>query len=378
LLQWVKRGDKMKRAKTSNRIGSPGTFCTPETSYFLRSAPAISRRNFLYTLTATAISVGAAVRPGKAQTPGAPSFSYDNIDSDSYLSELSVVAEVEDSVVFTEGPAVARDGRVYFTNMQASKILRWDPVSEELEVFRENTNKANGLLFDPQGRLLACEGAAGRVTRMDVESGEIEVLADSYDGLPLDPPNDLCLDSQGRIYFSSWPATNVPSRGNVIAVYRIDPNGTLNRLLAWPEVHMPNGIVLSPDERTLYLVESHREAGHHRDIRAFDLAPDGTLGNQRLFVDFYPGRSGDGMCVDEQGNLYVAAGLHALREGSETLATRPGIHVFSPQGELLAYRQTPMDSVTNCTFGGDDLQTLYATAGRYLLAGRSAIPGNQT
>jgi gluconolactonase len=294
------------------------------------------------------------------------------------LSELSVVAEVEDSVVFTEGPAVARDGRVYFTNMQASKILRWDPVSEELEVFRENTNKANGLLFDPQGRLLACEGAAGRVTRMDVESGEIEVLADSYDGLPLDPPNDLCLDSQGRIYFSSRPATNVPSRGNVIAVYRIDPNGTLNRLLAWPEVHMPNGIVLSPDERTLYLVESHREAGHHRDIRAFDLAPDGTLGNQRLFVDFYPGRSGDGMCVDEQGNLYVAAGLHALREGSETLATRPGIHVFSPQGELLAYRQTPMDSVTNCTFGGDDLQTLYATAGRYLLAGRSAIPGNQT
>ncbi len=81
--------------------------------------------------------------------------------------------------------------------------------------------------------------------------------------------------------------------------------------------------------------------------------------------------------VDEQGNLYVAAGLHSLREGSETLDTRPGIHVFSPQGELLAYRETPMDSVTNCTFGGDDLKTLYVTAGRHLLAGRSIIAGNE-
>ncbi len=83
------------------------------------------------------------------------------------------------------------------------------------------------------------------------------------------------------------------------------------------------------------------------------------------------------MAIDEQGNLYVAAGLHSLREGSETLDTRPGIHVFSPDGELLAYRRTPMDSVTNCTFGGEDGRTLYVTAGPYLLSGRSVIAGHR-
>jgi len=201
------------------------------------------------------------------------------------------------------------------------------------------------------------------------------VLADSYDGIPLDPPNDVCLDSQGRIYFSSRPATGAPSRGNVAAVYRIDPDGTLVRLLAWPRVHMPNGVAISPDGRTFYLIETHRDLDHHRDIRAFDLGSDGSLSNERVIVNFYPGRSGDGMDVDSQGNLYVAAGMRALREGSETLDTRPGIHVFSPDGELLAFREVPRDTITNCTFAGPDRRTLYVTAGPHLLAGRSVIPG---
>jgi gluconolactonase len=343
----------------------------------LRAFESLSRRDFVHGLTGAAILAGAGLRPRAARAQRGPSFTYEGIDSDSYLTELEVVVEVEDSIVFTEGPAVARDGRVYFTNMQAAKILRWDPATEQLGVFRENTNKANGLMFDPQGRLLACEGSAGRITRMNVETGELEVLADTYNGFPLDPPNDLCLDSEGRIYFSSRPATNVPSQGNVIAVYRIDPDRTLNRLLAWPEVHMPNGVALSPDESTFYLIESHRDEGHHRDIRAFDRAPDGSISNERVLVNFYPGRSADGIAIDARGNLYVAAGLHVLREGTETLDTRPGIHVFSPQGELLAYRRTPVDSVTNCTFGGPDLKTMYVTAGQYLMAGRTTIEGHE-
>lgn len=362
--------------KRCNRHGAAFLNPAPKPQCELSSQGGVSRRDLLGTLGTMAILVGARSRVAYAQRPPSSTLPYESIDSASYLTELDIVAEVEDSIVFTEGPAVARDGRVYFTNMQAAKILRWDPATEELEVFRENTNKANGLLFDPQGRLLACEGLAGRVTRMDVETREIEVLADSYDGLPLDPPNDLCLDSQGRIYFTSRPATNVPSQGNVIGVYRLDPDGTLDRLLAAPQVHMPNGIVLSPDESTLYLIESHRDPGHHRDLRAFDLSRDGTISNERVLVNFYPGRSGDGMCIDEDGNLYVAGGLHNLRGSSETLDTRPGIHVFSPTGDLLAYSETPMDSVTNCTFGGEDLRTVYATSGRYLVAGRSTIPGH--
>ena len=138
---------------------------------------------------------------------------------------------------------------------------------------------------------------------------------------------------------------------------------------------MPNGIVVSPDGRTLYLIEAHPGANHHRDIRAFDLAPDGTLSMPRVLIDMYPGRSGDGMCVDAKGNLYVAAGLHSRRGTSETLDTRPGIHVISPAGRLIAFRETPEDTVTNCSFGGADLRTLYITCGRLLLSIRTQIPG---
>jgi gluconolactonase len=264
---------------------------------------------------------------------------------------------------------------VLFTNVPASKILAWDPATKKLSVFRANTNQTNGLMFDPQGRLLACEGGAGRVTRTDMKTGEASVLADTFNGFPLAPPNDICLDGQGRIYFTSRPGVDDPTEGNVNAVYRIDTDGSLHQLLAWPHVHMPNGIVTSPDNKTLYLIEAHPDADRHRDIRAYDLQLDGSLANERIHVNFYPGRSGDGMCIDAEGNLYVAAGLHETRKTSETLDTRPGIHVIAPDGKLVAFRETPEDTITNCTFGGEDLRTLYVTCGTKLLAIRTETPG---
>lgn len=138
---------------------------------------------------------------------------------------------------------------------------------------------------------------------------------------------------------------------------------------------MPNGIVTSPDNKTLYLIEAHPDADHHRDIRAYDLQADGSVANERVLIDFYPGRSGDGMCIDAEGNLYVAAGLHKTRNTSETLDTRPGIHVISPAGKLVAFRETPEDTITNCTFGGEDLRTLYIACGTLLLSIRTQIPG---
>ncbi len=313
---------------------------------------------------------------------------YDGLNTDKYLGKVDVLAKVEDTKVFTEGPAADRDGNVFFTNVAASKILRWEPKAKRLSVFREGTNETNGLAFDPQGRLLACEGKASRVTRTDMKTGRIEVLADKYDGLPLAPPNDVCLDGQGRIYFSSRPGLPDPNakgkaqpKTNVNAVYRIDARRPgkdgkypVEQLLRWPDVHMPNGLVTSPDNKVLYLIEAHADAKHHRDIRAFDLA-DGKLSNERVLIDFYPGRSGDGMRIDAEGNLYVAAGLHKTRGTSETLDTRPGIHVISPQGKLLAFRETPEDTITNCAFGGEDLRTLYVTCGTLLLSIRTEIPG---
>lgn len=298
---------------------------------------------------------------------------YAQITPGRYLSELKTLAKVVAPKVFTEGPCCDRRGNVFFTNTQAEQILKWD--GKSLSVFRDKSGAANGLLFDRDGRLLACEGGAGRVTRTDMQSGEVTVLCDNYQGKPLGAPNDLCLDAQGRIYFTSRFPTDDDAGGNVHAVYRIDPDDRTTQVLRFPDIHMPNGLVTSPDDKTLYLIEAHPKEDRNRCIMAYDLSADGTPSSGRKFIDFYPGRSGDGMAIDAEGNVYVAAGLHAPRKTSETLDTRPGIHVLSSQGELLDFLETPEDTLTNCRFGGDDLKTLYITCGTLLLGARSTIAG---
>jgi gluconolactonase len=281
---------------------------------------------------------------------------------------------VETQVAFLEGPAVDRAGSVYFTNIPAEQILKWDPVAKKLSIFRDRSNKANGMRFDRQGRLIVCEGG-GRVTRIDPSTGAVTVLADQYNGKPLGAPNDVEIDRQERIYFTSRMEGRDQQPGNVNAVYRIDPDGKVTRILAVPDIDMPNGIATSPDDARLYLIDADGRAGRARRIRVYDLRPDGTVTNERLLYDFYPGRSGDGMRVDAEGNLWVAAGLHRRRGNSETLDTRPGIHVISPQGKLLAFLETPEDTITNCAFGGPDLRTLYVTCGKLLLSFRTRTPG---
>jgi gluconolactonase len=304
---------------------------------------------------------------------------YRRLRANKMLSELTVLALLPGDDVLTEGPACDRDGMVYFTHVRASQILKWDSQQQVLSVFREHTNNTNGMCFDARGRLLCCEGGAQarRITRQDMTTGAIEVLADRYDGRPLAAPNDICVDHRGRIYFTSRGGIDELPGISPKAVYRIDPDGSLNRLLVEPhQIQMPNGVEVSADGRVLYVIETHPDAGRHRDIRAFDLDAAGQLSNERVVIDFYPGRSGDGMSIDAAGNLYVAAGLHRTRGTSETLDTRPGIHVISPHGKLLAFCETPEDILTSCTFGGDDLRTLYITGGALLMSMRTAIPGS--
>lgn len=337
------------------------------------SSSLVSRRQAMVKIGAAGLAATNFVRTSDA---AGVADQYANLNSANYLSDLKVLATVNDDKVFTEGPAADAHGNLYFTNVPAEKILKWD--GKSLTTFRENSNKANGLYFEPDGSLLACEGGAYRVTRTNMKTGEITVLANSYNNFPLASPNDLCCDAAGRIYFTSRPGGEDPTKGNVNAVYRIDPDGRLTQLLKWPDIHMPNGIVISPDNQTLYLIEAHPDADRNRNILAFDLGSDGSLTNRRTLINFYPGRSGDGMCIDSKGNLYVAAGLHATRKTSETLDTRPGIHVISPEGKLLAFMQTPEDTITNCTFGGPDLKTLFVACGTKLVSIRTSIPGKAT
>src|SRR5688500_14575391 len=193
------------------------------------------RRDFLKTaaaISATTLQLRPARAAGIADR-------YAGLASERYLRDLKTLAKVEDRKVFTEGPCCDRAGNVFFTNTQASKILKWD--GRELSVFREDENAANGLLFDSQGRLLACEGGSGRVTRTNLQTGKIEVLIDQFNGHPLGAPNDLCLDQRGRIYFTSRMALTDTAAKNVHTVYRIDPDGRVQRVLHAPEIHMPNG-----------------------------------------------------------------------------------------------------------------------------------------
>jgi len=287
--------------------------------------------------------------------------------------------ETVTAVSLLEGPTVDRDGNVYFTDLMPQRIMKFSR-DGVLSVYREKSNVANGLVIDPQGRLIAAEGATSatarrnglalsgtpRVTRTDLKTGKVEILADSYEGKPLSGPNDVTIDDKGRLYFTDF---------NGGAVYRIDAPGKLQRILAAPDIQRPNGIQISPDDKTLYLVEANGEKGGARMIRAYDLLPDGTVRKMRVHYNFYPGRSADGMSVDTQGNLYAAAGMHRPRQTAETLDTKCGVYVISPAGKLLKFIPIPEDYITNTAFGGADMKTLYVTAGKTLYKVRTEIPG---
>lgn len=357
------------RAADVSALSQPKCSCSfnyPKESNEMKSH-SVSRRRFLFTAACSLM----LTRLSSAEAAGIEAL-YEGLKSDDYFAG-SLIEEVRivDRKVFTEGPATAPDGRVFFTNGSVAKILVWDPTTRMLSTFRENSGEANGLLFDAQGRLLACEAKTGRVTRTDIRTGAITVLAEQYNGHPLGAPNDLTIDSKGRVYFTSRFPNDDTKQHNVNSVYRIDPDGRVARVLHEPDIHMPNGVEISPDGRTLYLIESDGRENRNRCIFAYDLREDGSVEKARRLIDFYPGRGGDGLCVDAAGNLYVAAGLHKTRGTHETLDSRPGIHVISPAGKLLAYLKTPTDTLTNCVFGGQDRRTLFITCGDRLLSVRT-------
>jgi gluconolactonase len=293
-----------------------------------------------------------------------------------WLVEGREQPEIATTVAFTEGPTVDREGNVYFTDIINQRIMRLG-TDGVLSTYRDNSNVANGLLIDPQGRLIACEGSKferpgvkltgkPQVTRTDLKTGKVEVLADSYQGKPLVAPNDVTIDDSGRLYFTDLTGA---------AVYRIDAPGKLARILAAPDIQRPNGIQISPDDRKLYLVEANQAEGGARLIRSYDLLPDGSVRNMRVHYDFFLGRSADGMSIDTQGNLYASAGLNELRGSSETLDTKAGVYVISPEGRLLKFIPIPEDLITNNAFGSADMKTLYVTAGKTLYKVRTEIAG---
>ena len=283
--------------------------------------------------------------------------------------ELVARTQAAQATPFTEGP-VYREGYLYFTDTSNSRILRvrvdrQAPSPLPLEIFREPSGRANGLEFDAAGRLLACEGSGSgggrRVTRTE-SSGALTVLAEKYEGKRLNSPNDLTIDAKGRIYFTD------PRYGNrdgleldKESVYRIDPSDKLVRIIT--DVERPNGIAVSPDQQTLYVVDNNPSRGGARKVYAYGLRADGSVGARRVLHDFGTGRGGDGMCLDRDGNAYITAGLNGGFSPEQDSSVKAGVFIVSPQGKALGFIPVPEDSVTNCTFGGPELKSLYITAG---------------
>lgn len=235
---------------------------------------------------------------------------------------------------FTEGPAVAADGSVVFTDIPNSRIHKWS-TDGKLSVLRENTGRANGLFYLPDGRLLACEGGNRQVTVMD-KDGAIKVLAKECNGKKLNSPNDLWPDKSGGIYFTD------PRYGDMegleqsgFHVYYIDAKGRVNRVIT--DLVKPNGIIGTADNKFLYVADP----GDKKTYR-YAIKRPGKLGERQLFCE----SGSDGMTLDANGNLYITSG---------------SVKIFSPDGELAGEIETPQPPA-NVVFGGKDRKTLYITA----------------
>ena len=264
----------------------------------------------------------------------------------------------------TEGPAWDGAG-LLFTHIPASRIMRWDPAAKSSTVYRESTNCANGLMLDKRGLLYACEGDARRVVRYE-GAEQATVLAGGFEGRQLNIPNDLAIDPQGRVWFTdpfyegaagAWSKDRGNKELDHDSVYRLDPAGDggwgIQRVTF--DTTRPNGLLFSLDYKTLYVAQSGRRSDEDRQLRAYPLLNDGSLGAFDVLHDFGENRGIDGMCLDVEGNIIAAAGWELGGPGAM-------IRVFAPDGRVLETHPVSAKRPTNCTFGDADLKTLYVTS----------------
>ncbi len=261
--------------------------------------------------------------------------------------------------LFTEGPFWHPDGSFYFTDIHNSRVHRISPAGV-VEIVRENTNAGNGVTFDLQGRLVLCEGNNRRVTRMEAD-GSIAIIADSWLGEKINRPNDVVARHEGSLYFTD-PGGRLPPEERELdfsAIFRIAPHGRLS--VASADCEYPNGIAFSPDGKVLYASNSRPD----RYIRAFDVRPDGSLSNSRVFADMSAPEEEvpDGMAADEEGRVFC---------------TGPGgTWIFDKEGDRLGILRTP-EVPANCAYGGPDHKTLYLTARTSVYTISVEVPGVKT
>jgi gluconolactonase len=270
------------------------------------------------------------------------------------ILETTQLEKVASGFVFTEGPLWHPEGFFYFVDIRANLLYRL-VLGQQAQVVR-TTKGGNGTTFDLQGRLINCEGDGRMVTRLEPD-GTVTTLVEQFEGKKLNRPNDVICHSNGSLYFTD-PAYRVAVRERELdaAVYRISPGGTV--ALAVP-VEYPNGLALSPDERTLYIANTRWS----QYIHAIVLDAGGNMIRRRVFADMSAdGVNGvpDGMKVDAAGRVFCTG--------------TGGVWVFSPDGHKLGVIEMP-EVCANVAFGGLDLRTLLLTASTSVYTLRVKTPG---
>lgn len=266
------------------------------------------------------------------------------------IAGVGQVAKVAGGFSFTEGPAwFSAHGKLLFSDIPANRIYALTPPSN-VTVHREPSGNSNGLAVDPAGLLVAAEHSGRRISRTAANGG-VTTVADAWQGKKLNSPNDVIARSDGTLYFTDPPYGGNPNELGFQGVFRVSPAGALS--LVTQDMFRPNGIALSPDEKTLYVCDSEQNF-----VRKYDLAADGTASNPQKFADTAP--TPDGMAVDLQGDLFVT--------------TQAGVVVYRSDATLVGTIAVP-EQPANATFGGSDGKSLYITARTSLYRVDVAVAG---
>jgi gluconolactonase len=273
------------------------------------------------------------------------------------IGQVGEIRKVQGDFQFTEGPAADMEGNLYFTDVSANRIYKLSK-GGKISIFVEPSNHANGLMAVGENKLIACQ-MDGQLVSIDLKVKKVDVLSSKYKEERFNAPNDLVVDKMGGVYFTD-PLFRAPQplpQGKEAVYYR-SPDGTVIRLL--DNLKAPNGIILSPDGKTLYVIPSMQ-----KDMWAYHVESPGKLGEGRVFciLKQQEGRDnsgGDGLTIDIKGNLYIASEL--------------GVQVFNPDGELLGIMEFP-EQPSNLTFGGPDMKTLYVTARTSLYSAQMEVVG---
>jgi gluconolactonase len=256
---------------------------------------------------------------------------------------------------FTEGPALAPDGSILFSDI-GTTIFRFDPKTGKTDVFRKPSGRSNGLKFNQKGELVACEGAnTGGNRRISItagidgaKDGTVRTLAERYNDKRFNSPNDLAIGSNGQVYFTDPRYVgNDPRDLDFETIFLVGTDGSVK--VATRDIQKPNGIIVTPDDKTLYVSDNNPQGNRH--LARFAIKSDGTLTDKKVLHDFGTGRGIDGMTLDQEGRIFATAGT----------GDKAGIYVFTADGKHLAFIPTPGDP-TNCCFGaGAENGTLYIT-----------------